>query len=82
MFGDGGEYCGDNLESDEDCIMTMHYDANGWPCVGKYIGLLSDGDEPIFYTPEQQKYYESQECKNKILMAYLMQNAYGRNPLL
>lgn len=34
----------------------MHHDANGWPCVGKYIGILLDnGDYPIFYTPEQME---------------------------
>lgn len=62
--------------------MTMHYDANGWPCIGKYIGLLIDSDEPIFLTQEQQDYQKNQEFKNKIFMAYLMQNVYGRKPLL
>lgn len=32
----------------------MHYNENGWPCIGKFIGLLIDnGDYPIFYTPDK-----------------------------
>lgn len=56
--------------------MSIHYDANGWPCVGKYIGLLIDESEPIFQTPEQQEYYKTQDFKNKIFIAHLMQNTY------
>lgn len=30
----------------------QHYDSNGWPVIGKYIGLLDDNDnEPIFNKP-------------------------------
>lgn len=61
--------------------MTIHYDPNGWPCIGKYIGLLIDSDEPIFQTPEQQEYYKSMEFQQKLLMHYLMQNTSIRNPL-
>lgn len=77
MLGAWGEYCGYNLESDEDLFMNIHYDANGWPCIGKYIGLLIDGEEPIFQTPEEQAYYKTQEFQHKIFMARMMTNAYA-----
>lgn len=49
--------------------MTMHHDANGWPCVGKYVGLVIDDDEPIFYPAEEQEYL------NKTVEYYLLKNS-------
>lgn len=57
--------------------MTIHYDVNGRPCGGKYVGLIIDDYEPIFQTAEEQEYYKSKEFYNKTVEYYLLKNSYG-----
>lgn len=67
----------------EDAVMRtseMHYDNNGWPCIGRYVGkIIDDGDSFIFMSPEDEIMANEQFEMNKYFYQYLVNNFPNEN---
>lgn len=48
----------------------QHFDSNGWPVIGKYIGLLDDNDnKPIYYDNNSLIWWGVYEKYNQLFMS-------------